>query len=36
MVFAAGCPGGLINSLTVWGFGRAGITAAAGVSIARP
>ena len=34
MVFAAGCLGGVANSLAVWAFGRAGITAAAGVSIA--
>ncbi len=34
LFFAAGCLGGLINSLVVWGFGTAGITQALGVSIA--
>ena len=34
LVFAAGCLGGLINSLAVWIFGDLGITAAAGVKIA--
>lgn len=34
LVFAAGCLGGAANSLAVWGFGAAGITAAAGVKIA--
>lgn len=34
LLFAAGCLGGLINSLTVWGFGVAEITSAQGVSIA--
>jgi hypothetical protein len=32
--FAAGCFGGLLNSLAVWIFGAAGITAALGVAIA--
>lgn len=34
LVFAAGCLGGAFNGLAVWGFGVAGITAAAGVEIA--
>ena len=34
MVFGAGCLGGLVNSLAVWIFGVAGITAAFGVKIA--
>ena len=34
LVFAAGCLGGLINSLAVWIFGELGITAALGVKIA--
>ena len=34
MVFAAGCLGGLVNSLAVWLFGMYGITAAIGVKIA--
>lgn len=34
LVFAAGCLGGLINSLAVWFFGDIGIAAAAGVKIA--
>ena len=34
LVFAAGCIGGLANSLAVWGMGKAGITGAMGVSIA--
>ncbi len=34
LVFAAGCFGGLLNSLAVWIFGEAGITASLGVSIA--
>ena len=34
MVFAAGCLGGLINSLAVWFFGEVGITSAFGVKIA--
>jgi hypothetical protein len=34
LVFAAGCLGGLLNSLAVWIFGDLGITAAAGVKIA--
>jgi hypothetical protein len=34
LVFAAGCAGGLANSITVWLFGTLGITPALGVSIA--
>ena len=34
LVFAAGCLGGLINSLAVWIFGELGISAALGVNIA--
>jgi hypothetical protein len=34
MVFAAGCLGGLVNSLAVWVFGDLGINAALGVKIA--
>jgi hypothetical protein len=34
LVFAAGCLGGLVNSLAVWIFGDFGITAALGVKIA--
>ena len=34
LVFAAGCLGGLINSLAVWIFGELGITSAFGVKIA--
>lgn len=34
LVFAAGCLGGLVNSLAVWIFGEFGITAALGVKIA--
>jgi hypothetical protein len=34
MVFAAGCLGGLVNSLAVWVFGDLGINAALGVRIA--
>jgi hypothetical protein len=34
LVFGAGCLGGLVNSLAVWFFGQAGITAAFGVKIA--
>ena len=34
MVFAAGCLGGLVNSLAVWLSGMYGITAAIGVKIA--
>jgi len=34
LVFAAGCLGGLINSLAVWIFGELGITSAMGVNIA--
>jgi hypothetical protein len=35
-VFAAGCLGGLLNSLAVWIFGVIGITSALGVKIAPP
>jgi hypothetical protein len=34
LVFAAGCLGGLINSLAVWIFGELGISSALGVNIA--
>jgi hypothetical protein len=34
LVFAAGCLGGLLNSLAVWIFGDIGITSALGVKIA--
>lgn len=34
IVFAAGCVGGLANSLTVWLFGSCGIAATMGVAIA--
>ena len=34
LVFAAGCLGGLINSLAVWIFGEIGISSALGVNIA--
>lgn len=34
LVFAAGCSGGLANSLVVWLFGALGVTAAAGVALA--
>lgn len=34
IVFAAGCVGALANSLTVWLFGDAGISATLGVAIA--
>jgi hypothetical protein len=34
LVFAAGCFGGLVNSLAVWIAGEAGINAALGVAIA--
>ena len=34
LVFAAGCLGGLVNSLAVWFFGELGITQALGVKIA--
>ena len=34
LVFASGCLGGLLNSLTVWLFGAIGITALFGVKIA--
>ena len=34
LVFAAGCLGGLLNSLAVWSFGEFGINAALGVKIA--
>ena len=33
LVFAAGCLGGLVNSLAVWFFGDTGITPALGVKI---
>ncbi|HQU15251.1 MAG: hypothetical protein B7Z66_09010 [Chromatiales bacterium 21-64-14] len=33
-VFAAGCIGGLLNSVAVWGFGAQGITQRFGVHIA--
>lgn len=33
ITFAAGCVGGLANSLAVWGMGKLGITKAMGVSI---
>jgi hypothetical protein len=33
LAFAAGCLGGLANSLVVWFFGRRGITTALGVNI---
>ena len=36
LVFAAGCLGGLLNSLAVWIFGVIGITSALGVKIAPP
>ena len=36
LIFAAGCLGGVFNGLAVWGFGVAGITAAAGVELAPP
>ncbi|MBW2064721.1 MAG: hypothetical protein JRJ03_07260 [Deltaproteobacteria bacterium] len=34
LVFAAGCAGGLANSIVVWIFGQWGITTALGVKIA--
>ena len=34
LVFAAGCFGGLLNSLAVWIFGKMGISSALGVKIA--
>jgi len=34
LAFAAGCLGGLANSLVVWFFGQRGITTALGVNIA--
>jgi len=34
LVFAAGCLGGLLNSLAVWFLGDIGITSAAGVKLA--
>jgi hypothetical protein len=34
LVFAAGCLGGLVNSMVVWGSGELGITSALGVKIA--
>jgi hypothetical protein len=36
LAFAAGCFGGLLNSLAVWIFGELGITTALGVKIAPP
>jgi hypothetical protein len=36
LVFAAGCLGGLLNSLAVWIFGVIGITPALGVKIVPP
>ena len=36
LVFAAGCLGGLLNSLAVWIFGMIGITSALGVKITPP
>lgn len=33
LAFAAGCVGGLANSVAVWGMGQAGLTAAMGVQI---
>ena len=33
LVFAAGCLGGLLNSLAVWVFGEISITSALGVKI---
>ena len=36
LVFAAGCFGGLLNSLAVWIFGELGITTALGVKIVPP
>jgi len=36
LVFAAGCFGGLMNSLALWACGISGITAALGVKIAPP
>jgi len=34
LLFAAGCLGGLLNSLAVWGSAQAGINSALGVAIA--
>ncbi len=34
LAFAAGCLGGLVNSVAVWLFGAAGLSAALGVSLA--
>jgi hypothetical protein len=34
LAFAAGCMGGLVNSLALWLFGRAGIPAELGVKLA--
>lgn len=34
MVFAAGCVGGLANSVAVWSFGKLGLSSAMGVKIA--
>lgn len=36
LAYAAGCLGGLANSLTVWLFGALGISQALGVSLAPP
>ncbi len=36
LVFAAGCFGGLLNSLAVWIFGELGIASSLGVKIAPP
>ena len=36
LAFAAGCFGGLLNSLAVWIFGKIGITTAMGVKITPP
>lgn len=34
IVFSGGCLGGVVNSITVWFFGKLGITGALGVGIA--
>lgn len=34
LTFAAGCVGGLANSVAVWGMGKSGVTQKMGVSIA--
>jgi hypothetical protein len=36
LAFAAGAFGGLLNAFTVWGCGRAGLTAALGIKMAPP